>query len=86
MEKAETIKKHDDNWARWVLGIMGLCAGCCLILIPASSLSKHDISMIIFGITQIMLGASYLWEASASGNKRKTPERMKCKINSCKSE
>jgi|GEM_PF-6833242 len=32
--------KHNDNWAKWVLGIMSLISGCILILVPASSLSK----------------------------------------------
>jgi uncharacterized membrane protein len=48
--------KHNDTWAKWVLGIMSLLGGCGLILIPASSLSKNEISMVIMGITILLWG------------------------------
>jgi hypothetical protein len=55
--------KHNDTWAKWVLGIMSLLGGGGLILIPASSLSKNEISMVIMGITILLWGSRYLWEA-----------------------
>ena len=53
------------------LGVMFLLGGIISILIPASKLEGSSIATIIMGITFVMLGDTFIWEAIKDFRERK---------------
>jgi uncharacterized membrane protein HdeD (DUF308 family) len=70
------MPEKPQTGAKLFLGIMHLVGGLICILVPALSLKKRsDISLIVLGITLVMLGTSYVWLATESRRQKKKEEQ-----------
>jgi uncharacterized membrane protein HdeD (DUF308 family) len=73
------FEKRPQNGLKVYLGIVFLLGGGCCILIPAITLPRSDITMILMGISFIMLGDSYIWSAIEGLRKEKLRKKDETK-------
>lgn len=58
------LKLKIIGWGEVFIGVMLLLGGAICVLIPATKLEGRFLVTIIFGITGVMLGTTFIWKAT----------------------